>query len=327
MRSISGYFDTEANRWISLARNLPRSDDRFISYSSNGSIRDNYRRAASFIATAVSDGGIRTGPLIYHYTQLETFKNIVRGGELWASHHAIMNDFNEIVFAWDLLAIQISQKLAERGLSTTYEFLQRAKQIMLEDVNYYIVSFSQICSILSQWRAYAKPVGVSVGIPIALFAPRKQKSLNINLSPVLYGRDEHIQILEPIASDVADIFASWTEIDDRSIPHRFLQSKAKFTAVAPILKHSGFEEELEVRLFSDGVGYEKFQRPDGRGEFIKIDLLELFERAPFVDVIFADICVSPTRTPDEDVMRIHKFMQSTPHRYKIIFESQIPLVY
>lgn len=39
--------------------------------------------------------------LLYHYTTIETFVNIMDGGELWASHIRYLNDTSEQRLMWN----------------------------------------------------------------------------------------------------------------------------------------------------------------------------------------------------------------------------------
>jgi hypothetical protein len=52
--------------------------------------------------TAVGSSTIgKADELLYHYTSVESFLNIVDGGELWASHIRYQNDTSEQRLIWD----------------------------------------------------------------------------------------------------------------------------------------------------------------------------------------------------------------------------------
>jgi hypothetical protein len=103
--------------------------------------------------------------LLYHYTTVESFVNIMNHGELWASHIRYLNDTSEQRLIYDLVRAEIRGR-TKAATSETRKHLRLIDAILRSplDLDAYVVCFSKDGGDrLSQWRGYGGSAGVAIG--------------------------------------------------------------------------------------------------------------------------------------------------------------------
>ena len=108
-------------------------------------------------------------PVLYHYTDWAGLEGIVRTGALWATHHAALNDREEIGYAKALL-LEIANEHDRSGPTSPRSMFEEAHRILrkADDImqGWCIVSLTEEADLLSQWRAYARQGrGFCIGFP------------------------------------------------------------------------------------------------------------------------------------------------------------------
>jgi hypothetical protein len=103
--------------------------------------------------------------LLYHYTNLESFANILKNCELWASHIRYQNDTSEQRLMWDHVRARIKARLDaaaedDRARLLTFQSLASSPH----EMDIYLLCFSKDGGDrLSQWRGYGGTAGVAIG--------------------------------------------------------------------------------------------------------------------------------------------------------------------
>ncbi len=113
-----------------------------------------------------SDRSGAVDQFLYHYTSIGTAERIVQSKELWATNIYYLNDGSEFTHGKrlmrELLARAADESAAGRDFRTAVEY----SVLEYPHLNIFVVSFSEIGDLLSQWRSYCPPNrGVSLGIP------------------------------------------------------------------------------------------------------------------------------------------------------------------
>ena len=95
----------------------------------------------------------RSGEILYHYTSAEGFRGIVTNHEIWLTNTAFVNDTTECRAFWELGKGDVfgADSLPNKHVVECWE---RAKEMRVEDNNYYIASFSKAKDQLQQYRSY-----------------------------------------------------------------------------------------------------------------------------------------------------------------------------
>lgn len=311
----------ETSPWAPRERTLPFHLAR-VFYDSEGNLADSHRRAVCSLSYTVHGSVTVPENLIYHYTSIEAFSSMMATGELWASHHSSMNDFQEIEHAWRVVCQQTANYMLKKGFCGNK--FSAVEAVFLENLEFYICSFSREENSLAQWRAYAHPSGVAVSFSESLFPSFGCSFSPYVLKPVIYDDVAKANAVLSIAKKLAEVFDSGMDISDIRLMAYSL--KDQFRHVAPFLKNGGFSEENEIRLVSDGKGYQIFERDGrfGKVKFIKISFLEAFQFADGLDFCVCDVLTGPSRDPNKCVSRVGEIMNKNRRKFKVIYDCGIP---
>lgn len=199
----------------------------------------------------------------YHYTSLETLWAVLDGETLRATQACFSNDSEEVQKGKALVA-EICNELCNRGvLADSKKFEDYAKQLTQNEedgIDCYIVCFCQDDDKLSQWRAYCRNDGVSIGFAFDgtqqhyYFSDEpvdNQPGRKAILYPVWYLDDSakagknpvgNVQSKETVMEDILKDVGNIERLAD------FQRAKASLEATIPLIKHAGFYEEEEYRL-------------------------------------------------------------------------------
>lgn len=101
--------------------------------------------------------------MIFHYTSVESFFQIVKSKSILGSLHSSLNDSQETTWFSFVLERRVQKSIAEtpKNEKILGELLRQFRQ---NHRQYFVASFSREPDVLSQWRAYGEDgAGVSVG--------------------------------------------------------------------------------------------------------------------------------------------------------------------
>jgi hypothetical protein len=190
---------------------------------------------------------------LYHYTTQEGLLAIIKTRQLWASKIQYLNDITE--FRHGLMLIQ--RALHERSPSTvdslTGSYLQQIGDRLprLADLNVFVVSFSEVGDLLSQWRAYG---GAGVGYALGLESNRVANLAfhqGFALAACIYDLSEQEKKAKEFVAHQLEYFASVRpkfaneSVDNAqqwivNLTSEFCQHAV---ALAPLFKDAAFGEE------------------------------------------------------------------------------------
>jgi hypothetical protein len=112
----------------------------------------------------MSEGQKSNPKVLYHYTSIDSFKNVVREGRIRATRYDQMNDTSEITLGAERLLEAVTAHEVNDDLREYKKFLiQAIDDYRQNTLEVYVLSFSAVEDSLEQWRAYAKNGGVAIG--------------------------------------------------------------------------------------------------------------------------------------------------------------------
>jgi hypothetical protein len=190
---------------------------------------------------------------VYHYTSLAGFQGITQDGYVWATHSDYLNDASE---ARHLLSV-ITKNVRDWKIQEDIDYSSARSQLLsfIEEpiaTQHFIASFSEVGDSLSQWRAYCKQGGVSLGIsPHSLLsadvvnqAGVRIRDVDLNLFKVRYISHESFS---EATDGLLEFFSIWLEQAEDDAQRRMLYENVLGSLVCHY-KHAGFLEEREWRL-------------------------------------------------------------------------------
>jgi hypothetical protein len=272
---------------------------------------------------------VQESPLIYHYTTVAGLQGIVSANRLRASSAYYLNDSSEVQYGCDLLLDVMSEwREANRSmrsfavdvLSGLIRVLSHSESRVLRAATIYMVCFCEEGNLLSQWRAYGRAGGYSLGFrvhgedmglrPASLF-------WDLRLAKVLYSRPWQYRVTRSLFTDLMLAVSDKSLGDELSSTDRqgllvdvvrFAEDLLLDSVIA--FKNPVFEEEKEWRLIArphldsaevvprpvrkGGPSDFKFRRSGG-SLVPYIELLPKRERIPLVSVRYGP-SLEPGRT-------------------------------
>lgn len=185
---------------------------------------------------------------VYHYTSMQSLKNIIDHKCIWATESSYMNDPNEIKYGYEVLKKELERRDCRKQFDRLVSFPT------------FFTSFSKEPDLLSQWRAYAKEGGVSIGFPSAeLTSIRDGYVLRSCVYSDDYNRlseliDWAINIYDSHCELVSESLFDYSEAPDPHDPSTLAYVfSILLSDIAPLIKHYAYKEEKEVRLISQTI--------------------------------------------------------------------------
>jgi len=221
-------------------------------------------------------------PLLYHYTDHAGLLGIVSSSELWATNAKFLNDASEVKYGSQLAIPSVKGYIAratwqpwKSALETAEGWLSSSGEISSnirpEFTDAYVVCFCQEPNLLSQWRAYSRGGGYSIGF-----------DLNVTLSPepefegrqgfksrVCYNPTEQQSRLDKLLSQVdekAHALETGALVPSEDQPEPFLVRVMDIVLPSWLytVKDPSFEDEKEWRLvYLPAVTEEGYAGPKG----------------------------------------------------------------
>ncbi len=201
----------------------------------------------------------KTPEILYHYTDQVGLLGIINSQTMWATKIHYLNDSKEVWHAFNITENEILNRLSQTDDSRVKKKLEalRYKIKTVLGITVYVCSFSERADALSQWRSY---VGNQPGFALGFNFDKLKKIAeqnNFNLHPCIYEQSQQDQRLSELLDSVME-----TDFDTRRYhidpnkPQTIFVPKIggdyidKLVNIAPLLKHSAFEDEKEWRLVS-----------------------------------------------------------------------------
>lgn len=166
--------------------------------------------------------------LLYHYTKIDSFINIIRNGLcFWGFRYDSMNDPTDYVFARDMILPKLLQKLPEKKRN---DYL---------NIYPYIVSFCTQRDFDIMWRLYQGEVALVIDsekFPFNKWSKGGDISENTLYNEIVYATEETIELV------AKELYGKRRDILDNALVDDYQLS------VLPFIKHKAYEMEQEYRL-------------------------------------------------------------------------------
>ena len=253
-------------------------------------------------------------PIVYHYTNLNAFMEIMRSKRLWASRSEFLNDMMELRYGQTLVNEQI-KKLEKSGTKYLPFAVRLREALEVESSAPFIVCFCQDGDLLSQWRGYSSHgQGISVGFHANKIVPG-----NGSLHSVVYQEQAQAEFIFTELKLLADCYiATGFDLDDPEVLYDLMGHSGTIEKYCSLVKDPAFREENESRLIIPDYhsdNYEiKFRARNNNliVPYVEIDVSQNWETA------VAEVIIGPG--PDRDIRErnIEHFLKligsNVPHR-------------
>jgi len=283
--------------------------------------------------------------LLWHYTTPEGLTGIIESNSLWATDVFFLNDSAEFMHGINIARDIIKQKISSLG-GDQKEHLERFNT----DLSFvgpdhkrpvYVCSLSKADNELSQWRAYCRGGGFSIGFPHQGLVDSIQGQ-HFELKECVYDATEQKKTINQlIDSDVMPYVQNPGQYSKIPCTPDMVSSivcggSNKFLwelySTCSTLKHPSFEIEEEWRLvFDHGYAYEKAEnfknkiRPKFRtknGLIIPYISIKLPESEDFWRKV--RIIIGPTKYEKELKGSVHTLFRKYHATSIGITQSEIP---
>lgn len=275
--------------------------------------------------------------IYYHYTSMEKLWKILEGEQLRATQACFSNDSEEIS-----MGIKVIKKVCkELFLGKDTEMMTFIENLSRDDLDSYIICFCDKDDKLSQWRAYCKKGGASIGfafddsLPSYYFSKMegyRRVEKNCQLYPVFYYNYDSVckkcskclthRKLKKIIKNKMKIIG-----DNQA-------KKMAILEIIPYIKHCGFCEEEEHRLLIENpLDYSMRNTA-----FVSDEIVEYFEndgkKSPHINISFSNninssdrnICIFCEEVQFDDILdkiskEIEKYNITVPDDKKIVLDN------
>ena len=197
--------------------------------------------------------------ILYHYTTFSGLLGIVDSRALWASDIRYMNDSAELKHTADLIAREISRRIAagHPNPNLLNQFLDWVSHRITNGHLLFGASFRSNGNLLSQWRGYSSHgKGVSIGFdPQSILALAQQQAFQVGRC--VYEPAAQLALISQVVDAVEAVAEARGECTDpqqrppeQSYHDSFEEVESDLLRIAAILKHPSFQEEEEWRVVS-----------------------------------------------------------------------------
>jgi hypothetical protein len=183
--------------------------------------------------------------VVYHYSNITAFINILQNKCLWASRAEFLNDATEFRFGQ-----QICRREMDRLASTNsdyIEFIRKLQSAIDFEVNSpFVTCFCKDGDLLSQWRGYSSHgQGISVGFETGVL--RRINSARLN-KVVYEPRDQADFIFEQIKALADSFLTVGIDLDNADNFRALIGYTGAIERYCVLMKDAAFREENELRL-------------------------------------------------------------------------------
>lgn len=195
---------------------------------------------------------------LYHYTSPTGLIGIVEHKALWATSLWYLNDDEELLAGVDACKAYLDDRLAATKDGTQRDRLSALQQDLrgLSDsfsiMHVFVASLTPNGNQLSQWRAYCRGGGFSIGFPTDELQAAAE-SQGFILQKCVYTPDRQNELIgnavDPLIDEWVQSAALPLNVDhERHVVSAKLQWKLLCTAAR--VKNASFDEEEETRIVS-----------------------------------------------------------------------------
>jgi hypothetical protein len=271
--------------------------------------------------------------VLYHYTDIEGLKGILESGKMWTTDYRYLNDTQELKYGYEIIRKAFYSLIDEfKKDDTRMHTLLNLLHTIYEEFQYtklfryiFIASFCEDGDLLSQWRAYSgKQPGYSIGfwLPRSLMLTKCRYDVEDLLS-------EYKRLITVFTTDTLKCIDTTQDKQDNELERIFLGFKyltLNYSANSSLqLKHPGFREEKEWRLFKlapkkNNPGAVRFRiTPIGLVPYDEID----FRKDDRSNCI-SEVVIGPTQEPSLSSDSISQLLRQNGYENVRVRVSEIP---
>lgn len=228
-------------------------------------------------------------PNIFHYTNIDGLRGIIKNQVIWATCYQFLNDITELEYAYDIIKNwrekdnKFTHNLPQEDLKKLIELVSKTEK-ELARTNIFISSFSAHeensfefeNGMLSQWRGYGKEQGFALVFDTKIFWERfnsyefSNNAYNLSgIFEVVYpdldnDKDYDGETLKRLRTLNDNLNCLNKCLHKNVIPSLLFRDVLKsFNDIKYACKHPGFQEEKEVRIVAApilGEAYKKIKQ-------------------------------------------------------------------
>lgn len=215
--------------------------------------------------------------IVYHYCSIDALFNIVKSKSFWLTSLKSSNDARELKYGQQLYHQVLTEMIAaetDENNKFAYKtiFDEASKKEIINEIDngaFYGLSFVRTRDSLTHWNSYGSGgTGVAIGLNKWMFKHLFESYAIIDMfsnwvhfERIIYNLDEQKKYIKWLIDDRLEIFRnSAFEFDEmEAVPdmsyyrkHDFICKSLYYAGhdmIVPKLKHSGFIDESEERLF------------------------------------------------------------------------------
>ena len=270
---------------------------------------------------------------LHHYTDVGGLLGIVKNKCLWASDVWFMNDAREALYGLDVIGRVLTSRTPASNaegavLKKAADLLPRLRE--QDALHSYIACLSKKDDQLSQWRAYGRPRGFSIG-----FDRRKLESLNslvLALGKPIYRNVSYDVAVQDgminmwLQTALSHLPATPTTTETDSAAWTFLVNSL---ILIPAFKDQAFKEEQEVRL---QVFHDRSVATSGalhfrNGAMGLTPYIEIPLKDPSTDkmTVMREVIVGPQHNQEEALRAVRQLLDQYGLTNVRVKPSKIPL--
>jgi len=200
---------------------------------------------------------------LYHYTNFDGLKGILKTRCLWLTNHKYLNDPSEIEHGRQIILKVIKKRLGLDGeVGELFQF-------GLKQLNYdcYLTSFCKEGDYLPAWRYYGDGgAGFSIGFKKKFFRRKSKCSDNseaLAFHEIRYDSHEYSATIENMLAKTEDKFPNWSTLGRTDLKRAIVERlMACFLPILPQAKHKDYRDEKEWRWCRMFLGHENRGLPE-----------------------------------------------------------------
>lgn len=243
-------------------------------------------------------------PELFHYTTPSALVSIAQSRELWASRAGYMNDASEHTIAFNTISGVLRHELTTTADANEAEFLEQILDMARgcsSGSGTFVVSFSEVGDLLSQWRAYVPQGGYCLGFETdKLNAVVKPQGWS--LVKCIYDTEEQRSLMQYVVGRFTAWYRKHTASGGASQRDLISWGRANMGlwmwSVSATFKHPSYAEEREWRLVNFALDESLSARPRIKQRFragtsVVIPYVPVSIAAPDNGICVRTVVVSP----------------------------------
>lgn len=149
---------------------------------------------------------------LFHYTSPDAFWKILDSGQIWLTNAAYLNDQEELTYPIRLARTVLNDAHLAESDDKLRDFLVQVSYVIEAHAsfkNWYVASFSADGNLLSQWRAYCKSGGYSIGLRGSAVSDHFANTALYRISAIIYDEDEQLKRIRGVVERFVGV---WKEL-------------------------------------------------------------------------------------------------------------------